>query len=267
VAAYQEGDRTFNYNKLQPIAFPVALGAGIQAGGIEGGLTQAAGSLLSMSMLKSIQDVISTGYSGSEGEKQLGAINRWVESYLKSFSPSLLAQEARREDTTQRQTSFNQGYKKDLGDYYKSRIPSLGGRVPEQFTSKSLPAKVTTLGQTKQGTHNNVAGNFINPIQSDVQQYSKAAAIIGVLIDKTGDDSIAPSAPPKAINGVKIPPKRYEQYQRDIGNEITEKVLRVWERDISDDRKVKQIAQIILDTKAKYRDKLKHELGIRDKLK
>lgn len=268
VAPYQDGDRTFNYNKLQPLAFSVALGAGIQKGGLKEGLTQAGGSLLSMSMLKSIQDAVSTGYSGSEGEKQLGVFNRVAESYLKSFSPSLLAQETRRTDTTTRQTSFNQGFKKDLGDYYKSRIPSLGGRVPEKFTSKSLPEKVTPLGQTKQGIHNNFAGNYLNPIQSDIQQYSKAAAIIGMLIDKTGDDNIAPSAPAKKIQGVDIPPKRYAQYQRDIGNAITEKVLAIGQnQNIGDEEKVKRIAQTMLDVKAKYRDKMKKELGIKDKLR
>jgi hypothetical protein len=267
VAAYQEGDRTFNYNKLQPIAFPVALGAGIQEGGLKSGLEQAGGSLLSMSMLKSIQDAVSTGYSGSDSEKQLSVINRVAESYLKSFSPSLLAQEARREDTTQRQTSFNQGFKKDLGDYYKSRIPSLGGRVPEAFTSKSLPAKVTPLGQTKEGIKGGAVGAYLNPYQSDIQQYSRAAAVIGGLIDRTGDDSIAPSAPSKKIKDVTIPPKRYEQYQRDIGNEIAAKVLEIGAKDIGDEEKVKRIAQIMLDTKSKYRDKLKRELGIKDKLR
>lgn len=260
-AAYQEGDRTFNYNKLQPIAFPVALGAGFKEGGVSGGLTQGVGSLLAMSSLKSIQDVVSTGYSGSQGEKQLGVVNRIVESYLKSFSPSLLAQEARREDTTQRQTSFNKGLKADLGDYYKSRVPSLGGLIPEEFTSKSLPAKVTPLGQTKKGMSGGL-GNYLNPYQSDVQQYSQAAKVIADLIDRTGDDSIAPSAPSKKIKDVTIPPKRYEQYQRDIGEEITRKILDL-STELTDDQRLKRIAQIMTDTKDKYRTALKHELGIK----
>jgi hypothetical protein len=279
-AKYQEGDRTFDYNRMQPVTFPLAVGAGFREGDEEGGAikglinagTQGLGSVASMSALKSLQDAFNTPMSSgaTAGDKQLNWANRILESYVKSFSPSILAQQARLEDSTQRQTPYNKGLVTDVKGYYKSRTPSLGGLVPEEYTSKSLPAKKTTLGQDKKNAAG-VVGQYLNPYRSEVQNYSQAARIISDLVDKTGDTTIVPKAPPKTISGKDkatgvhgpktIEPERYAQYQADIGNEITRKILEL-SPNLSDDAKIKKINSIYDDVTEKYRTRLKREMGI-----
>lgn len=57
-------------------------------------------------------------YGGTVGEKALGAPMRIAESFFKSFSPSALAQEARRQDPIQRKTPFNDGLIPDVKAYF-----------------------------------------------------------------------------------------------------------------------------------------------------
>lgn len=266
-AQYREGDKQFDYNKLQPLAFPLAIGAGVDdnkdkgvAGQVTGAGGDAFGSLFGMSTLKGVQQVFQPSYGGTQGEKALGVPTRIAESFFKSFSWGGLAQEAKRQDPIQRKTPFNDGIVKNTEAYFKSRIPGL---------SKELPARKTTLGQDYKNMPG-VKGAYLNPYRSEVAPYNKAAEIISGLIDRTGDLTLAPSAPAKTVRGkdksglsvsLPIPAERYAQLQEDVGNEI---VKRVTELPKMDDAK---LATKIMDIYSKVREremnKIKRELGIR----
>ena len=267
-AKYQEGDKQFDYNKLQPLAFPLAAGAAFSdrkdekaSSQVGGSLTDAAGSLFGMSTLKGVQDVFQPTYGGTVGEKALGAPSRILTSFLKSFSPSALAQEARRQDPEQRKTSYNDGIFEDTSSYFKSRTPGL---------SQSLQPNKTTLGKTKMNAPG-VVGQYLNPYRSEVAPYNEAAEIISNLIDSTGDEKLAPSAPNKKVSGkdrtgkqvtIDIPPDRYAKYQEELGREITQKILAI-PKNTSESRKVDRIHEIYKTTEEKYRNMVKRELGIR----
>lgn len=261
-AKYKEGDTTFDYNRLQPLTFPLAVGAGIQEGGVKKGAAEGASSLLGMSSLTGLQNLFATAPGGSATDKNVGIAKKFVEGYLKSFSPSLLAQEARREDTTQRQTPYNKGILEDIKGYQQSRTPSLGGLIPDKYSSKGLPAKVTTLGEDKKGAAG-VWRNYGNPYRSDEQAFSKAASIISDLIDRTGNEKLAPSAPEKKIDlgaeTVELDPKRYEKYQRDVGKEIATRVTAL-PKDLTDLQLTTLITNIQKNVKERQRNLIKAEL-------
>jgi hypothetical protein len=266
-AQYREGDRAFDYNKLQPLAFPLAIGAGANdnkdkgiAGQISGAGADAFGSLFGMSTLKGVQQVFQPSYGGTQGEKALGVPSRIAESFFKSFSPGGLAQEAKRQDPIQRKTPFNDGIVKNTTDYFKSRIPGM---------SQSLPSRKTTLGQDYKNAPG-IKGSYLNPYRSEVAPYNKAAEIISGLIDRTGDLTLAPSAPAKTVRGkdrtgtsvsIAIPADRYAKLQEDVGNEIVKKISELPAMD--DDKLATRINDIYSIVREKEMDKVKRELGIR----
>ncbi|UKS25016.1 hypothetical protein LOZ80_25910 [Paenibacillus sp. HWE-109] len=268
-AKYQKGDSAFDYNKLQPLAFPAAIGASLAENKDKPLLERASqagadafGSLYGMSTLKGVQDVFQPSYGGTVGEKALGAPSRIAESFFKSFSPSMLAQEARRQDPIQRKTPFNDGLFPDVKAYFKSRTPGFG-------LSQSLPANKTTLGQNKMNAPGAV-GQYLNPYKSEVAPYTDAAAIITDLIDRTGDKTLAPSAPDKKVSGkdrkgvsqsIAIPAERYARLQEEVGNEIIKKVSAL-SPSLSDAKKAEKLKDIYSSAKEKYRDKVKKELGL-----
>jgi hypothetical protein len=266
-AQYQEGDHAFDYNKFQPIAFPLAIGAGLQENKSKPLLQQlgaagsdAYGSLFGMSTLKGVQDVFQPQYSGTQGEKSIGVASRIAESFFKSFSPSILGQEARREDPIVRKTPYNNGIKEDVMGYFKSRIPGL---------SQSLPDNKTTLGMNKMNAEG-FTGQFVNPYNSQVAAYSSAAAMISDLIDRTGDQSLAPSAPEKKVTGkdktglsvsLPIPTERYDQLQEEVGQNIIAKITAL-PAGLNDLKLADKLKQIYSDINSKERDKVKKELGL-----
>jgi hypothetical protein len=196
------------------------------------------------------------------GEKALGVPTRLVESFLKSFSPGLLAQEARRQDPIQRKTAYNEGIKKDVGTYFRSRIP--------WGVSEKLPPNKTTLGQDKLNSPG-ISGQYLNPYKSEIAPYNEAAVIVGKLIDATGDKALAPSAPAKSVRGkdrtgetvtIQIPQKRYTQLQEEIGGEITRRIIDMPDN-LTDEQKADRVKKIYDFVREKYMNKVKHELGIR----
>lgn len=267
-AQYQEGDSQFDYNKLQPLAFPLAIGAGLEnkkegsvTDQLAGAGTDAFGSLYGMSTLKGVQDAFQPQYGGTIGEKALGVPSRMLTSFLKSFSPSALAQEARRQDPFQRKASYNDGILEDTTSYFKSRTPGL---------SQSLPPNKTTLGKTKENAKG-TAGSYLNPYRSEKAPYNEAAAIVSKLIDSTGNEKLAPSAPAKKVSGkdrqgnqvsIEIPPDRYTRYQEELGKEITNRIVAI-PQGLSDQQKADRILKIYETTEEKYRNQIKRELGLR----
>jgi hypothetical protein len=266
-AQYRKGDSAFDYNKLQPLAFPLAIGASLAENkdkplaerAAEAG-SDAFGSLYGMSTLKGVQDVFQPSYGGTVGEKALGAPMRIAESFFKSFSPSMLAQEARRQDPVQRKTPYNDGLIPDVKGYFQSRTPGL---------SQSLPPNKTTLGISKLNAPQ-VRGQYANPYKSEVAPYSEAAKVISDLIDRTGDMSLAPSAPEKTVRGkdrkgvsqsVSIPQERYAKLQEEVGNEIIKNVMRM-SPTLSDDKKAEKLKDIYAAARENGRNKVKRELGL-----
>ena len=268
-AQYQKGDSAFDYNRLQPLAFPVAIGAALSETKGKPMLERlgnagesAFGSLYGMSSLQGLSNVMQAPLTGSTlGEKAIRFPINVIESFFKSFSPSALAQEARRQDTTVRKTAFGEGPIKDIGDYFKSRAP---------FFSQTLPPQKTTLGITKQNAPG-VMGQYVNPYKSEVAPYSDAAKVISDLIARTGDLTLAPSAPEKKVTGkdrtgkklsVTIPQDRYAQLQEEVGNEIIKKVLAL-SPSLTDAKKAEKLKTIYSDAKEKASNKVKKELGVK----
>jgi hypothetical protein len=263
-AKYQEGDKQFDYNKLQPLAFPLAIGAEASTlkgkpNQVTGTVSGAAGSLFGMSTLRGVQDVFQPQFGGTQGEKATGVLNRIGESFLKSFSPSMLAQEARRQDPVQRKTAYNDGIISDVSSYFKSRTPGI---------SQSLPANKTTLGQDKLNAPG-VAGQYLNPYKSEVARYTQAGQFIVDLMERTGDTSIAPTQPAKKVRGknendesvtIAIPPKRYEKLQEDIGNEIINRVMEI--EGGTDAELIEQLEGIYSEVRKEYMNEVKEELGL-----
>lgn len=269
-AQYQKGDKQFDYNKFQPLAFPAAIGASLSENkdkSISKRVAKAGedayGSLFGMSTLKGVQDVFQPQYGGTLGEKALGTPVRIAESFFKSFSSGGLAQEARRQDPIQRKVPYNDGILPDTIGYFKSRTPGL---------SQSLPPNKTTLGQNKMNAPG-IKGAYLNPYRSEVAPYNEAAAIISDLIDRTGDKALAPSAPEKDISGrdkngldvtIKIPPKIYEKMQEDLGQQIIKRVMSI-PADWSDDKKAARIKTIYSIERAAQKNKVAKEMGLRIK--
>lgn len=267
-AKYQKGDMAFDYNKLQPLALPLAAGAAFneKKGGIgtklSGSASDSFGSLFGMSSLKGIQDTFQPQYTGTEGDKNINIVNRVIESYFKSFSPSILAQEARRQDPVSRKTTYNEGLKKDLSTYFMSRTPGL---------SKKLPENKDSLGNTKMNPEGFV-GQHLNPYKSQTANYTAAAGLIADVIERTGDKTIAPKAPAKDFSGydadgekvtITLPTKRYEQLQEDTGAEITKRIMEIESN--NDDEIIEAIKEIYSEVKAEQRDKLREEYELYSK--
>lgn len=267
-AKYQKGDKAFDYNKLQPLALPLAAGAAFneKKGGVgtklAGSASDSFGSLFGMSSLKGIQDTFQPQYTGTEGDKNINIVNRVIESYLKSFSPSILAQEARRQDPISRKTAYNEGLKKDLSTYYMSRTPIL---------SKKLPENKDSLGNTKMNPEGFV-GQHLNPYRSQAANYTAAAGLIADVIERTGDKTIAPKAPAKDFSGyddkgekvtITLPTKRYEQLQEDTGSEITKRIMEIESN--NDDEIIEAIKEIYSEVKAEQKDKLREEYKLSSK--
>lgn len=282
---YREGDETFDYNKLQPIAFPIAVGASFQKQRSEGkGILESAGqaalsgagSLLSMTAFKGVQDITNTGFNKTPSEEATGMTQRFIESYLKSFSPAILGREARRTDTTQRQAPTGKGFAaipSNLKGYYQSRTPSYFGGLGIP-TSKELPPRVTALGDIK--TYPKGYLGSINPLKTQKINYNKAADILYGLIQRTGVTSIAPSAPDKTISGIsketrketeiELTPKEYAQYQQDVGREITQRIISINDRkELNDDDKVKRIDKAMDDIKKKHANRIRRGKGMKIK--
>lgn len=267
-AQYQEGDSAFDYNKLQPLAFPAAIGASLSENKGKPVLEQvgksaedAYGSLYGMSTLKGVQDVFQPSYGGTIGEKALGTPMRIAESFFKSFSPSALAQEARRQDPIQRKVAYNEGFVKDVGDYFKSRTPGL---------SQSLPPNKTTLGQNKMNAPG-IRGQYLNPYREEIAPYNDAAKIISDLINATGDKTLAPSAPDKNVRGkdkkgqpvsMAIPTERYAKMQEEVGNEIIKKIMAL-SPTLTPAKKAEKLKDIYSVARERARNKVKKELGVR----
>lgn len=267
-AKYQKGDMAFDYNKLQPLALPLAAGAAFneKKGSIgtklAGSASDSFGSLFGMSSLKGIQDTFQPQYTGTEGDKNINIVNRVIESYFKSFSPSILAQEARRQDPVSRKTTYNEGLKKDLSTYFMSRTPGL---------SKKLPENKDSLGNTKMNPEGFV-GQHLNPYKSQTANYTAAAGLIADVIERTGDKTIAPKAPAKDFSGydddgekvtITLPTKRYEQLQEDTGAEITKRIMEIESN--NDDEIIEAIKEIYSEVKAEQRDKLREEYELSSK--
>jgi hypothetical protein len=268
-AQYQKGDEQFDYNKLQPLALPGAIGASLQENKDKPMLERvgkagedAFGSLFGMSTLKGVQDVFQPQYGGTLGEKALGVPSRLAESFFKSFSPGGPAQEARRQDPIVRKVPFNNGLIPDTKAYFQSRTPGL---------SQDLPPSKTTLGQNKLNAPG-ITGQYLNPYKSEVAPYNEAAAVISKLIDKTGDLTLAPSAPQKKVDGkstqtgkpvsIDLTTERYAKLQEDVGQGIIKKVMEL-DPNLSDEKKAEKLKIIYTDVKHKETNKVKRELGIR----
>lgn len=261
-AKYQKGDRQFDYNKLQPVAFPFALGASLNEnkGDALKSAEDAGASLFGMSTLKGVQDVFNAMPGGTAGERTTGIINRLAESFLKSFSPSLLAQEAKRQDPIQRKTAYNEGIKKDVMDYFKSRTPGL---------SKSLQPRITSLGDTMKNAPG-ATGQYVNPYRSDEAAYNPAAAIISDLIERTGDKTLAPKPFSKSVEGrdangqpvtKEIPQDMYNKLQQKVGEMKTQMIQKLPDK-LTDEQRVYLIKKIYEFVDSGARTFAKQQLGI-----
>lgn len=115
-----------------------------------------------------------------------------------------------------------------------------------------------------------VKGQYANPYKSEVAPYTEAAAIISDLIDRTGDSSLAPSAPDKKVSGkdrkgvsqtLSIPQERYAKLQEDVGNEIIKNVMKI-SPTLSDAKKADKLKDIYSAARENGRNKVKRELGL-----
>jgi hypothetical protein len=198
------------------------------------------------------------GASGSEVPIQVG--KNIAESFVKGFSPSALAQEARRQDPLQRDVPFGKSFTEDVGGYYKSRTPGM---------SQSMPARQNNLGDYKTNTPGAV-GQYANPLRSEETQYNTAAKVIHDLIERTGNEKLAPSALDKSVSGklngkstsIKLTPERYEKAQNDVGKEIARRIVAL-PSGLSDEQKAARIQDIYSNVKELERNKLKKELGLK----
>lgn len=262
-AKYQKGDQQFDYNKLQPIAFPFALGASLSEnnGEVSKSAEDAAASLFGMSTLKGVQDIFSAPIGGTAGEKTTGIINRLAESFVKSFSPSLLAQEARRQDPIQRKVAYNEGLKKDIKEYFMSRTPGL---------SQKLPPKITSLGDTKKNAPG-VMGQYINPYRSEEAAYNPVAVIISDLIERTGDKTLAPKPFDKTVSGrdengqpvteLPIPQEMYQELQIKVG-QLESQMIQKLPENLTDEQRAYMIKKVYDFVRSGAREYAKQQLGI-----
>lgn len=278
VSQYRKGDHQFDYNKLQPLAFPFAAGATFsdqqkmagQAGARgeayplskqlgESGKSAAA-SLFGMSSLQGLTNTFRTKPGATGADIPIQIAQNIGESFIKGFSPSLVAQEARRQDHIQRETAFNQSFGEDVGSYFKSRTPGL---------SQSLPPKITNLGDTKKNFPG-VAGNYLNPLRSEKTQYNEAAQVLMELIQRTGNEELAPKPMDKSVTGknsegmsttVKLTPARYAKLQEDVGKQIAKLILEL-PKLMSDEEMSFRVEKIYEVIRGIERNKVKEELKL-----
>jgi len=274
VSQFQPGDNQLNYNKIQPLAFPIAAGATFatqkqqaevaQARGEEGislrdqllnSLAASGQSIYDMSFLKGLQDA----FDVNPGEGIGGTLTQIGQNYLKSFAPSALAQEARRQDVEQRQVT-TQGLTEPVTQYFQSRLPG---------QSQQLPPKVTTLGETIKNTPG-IIGNYLNPLQKSEAPYNQASKVIYDLIQKTGDEKLAPSPVEKTVTGkkdnksttIKLTTKQIADLQQSTGKEIAKRVLTEL-KGLTPDKASAKLEKIYSDVREIERNKVKKELGLK----
>jgi len=199
--------------------------------------------------------------SGTGSERVSAPAKRIIESFLKSFSPSFLNQEAVRRDDTVRQVSYNESILNNVKDYFMSRTPEI---------SKRLPAKVDVFGNEFKRP-SGIKGAYLNPYRSQVAPNLPTAQKLSDLYDQTGDKSVAPSPLSKSVKGrdkttgqpvtKDIPKEMYNKIQKKLGDLQITMIDRI-PKNLTPEQKVYLVNKIYDFTRNAAMTAAKNELGI-----
>lgn len=254
----QDGDATYSYSWLEPVAFPLAMGADIhhsqdkreidlKRGKITGNaavLALAAGAqtLTDNSMMQGVQR-LATDYAERGGVT--AALNT-LANVPGNFVPSLARQTAQLLDNTVRETRAG------------SQIDALAARLAVQMPgmSEKYPPRYDVLGQAVQRYNygqNSVLNVFFNPAQP--QQLRNTAAVNEMmrLYDASGDGRIIPGQVQRniTVNGkqLALDNQQLATYQRYVGQLSAAGVARLFASPMfaaeSMDQKLAAIAQTL----------------------
>lgn len=251
----RDGDTYASVDWFQPLAIPLSVGAAYgqadQPGRLKTSInaadvaTQSIDAALesfgNMSAYKNIKDLVGSSYS-TPSEK-LGKLSANAAS---AFVPSVLGQARNVIDPYQRE-SKEPGFFGQAKGQLMNRIPGL---------SNKLPVRVDAFGDEKKNDFSvgkRILNAFVNPSIVDTYKPSPEAKTVLDLIQRTGESRLAPDRPKKSFVFKKetlgFTPEDYLKYQKATGELITEGLQKNLEYlnnpDISDEKKVKRVDQII----------------------
>jgi hypothetical protein len=223
-AKYQQGDKLFSYQWMQPVATSIALGANI------GESKKINADDAVDATLASIEGVLNIMEENplSEGVKRLfqgyGAMDTAktiAKTSVSGFTGTFVNQLRQITDKYQRDTK-DENFLKELLNVIANRLPGL---------SKNLPRRVAVTGEDKevyQGDSNTLFNVFVNP--AFVSEYNPTPGLQMVLdlYEATGDTRQAPREVLKYITHnkvkIKLTPEEYNEFQRLTGQAVMEKL-------------------------------------------
>jgi hypothetical protein len=269
----RDGDTYASVDWFQPLAIPLSVGAAYGQADKPGRLktsinaadvaTQSVDAALesfgNMSAYKNIKDLVGSSYS-TPSEK-LGKLSANAAS---AFVPSILGQTRNVLDPYQRE-SKEPGFLGQAKGQLMNRIPGL---------SNQLPRRVDTFGDDKKNDFSvgkRILNSFLNPSIVDTYEPSSEAKAVLDLIERTGETRLAPDRPQKSFtfkkNQIKFTPEEYLKYQKSTGAQLTAGLNRNIEYlnnpNISDEKKIKRVDQIIGDAGEKAKKEYRKLKGIR----
>lgn len=277
-AKIQPGDTLYQYEWAQPSSMPLALGANIyqertqanrdmvRKGQSENKFKQsvdvttgALNTLFNSSVLEGLQRAFDFP-PGEENKVKAFGLNL-LKQVPSMAVPSIVGRINMLKDDAVRET-YSPDFLDNLGNPAQSRVPG---------TAQSLPQRVDTLGKP-QTRENSIIDVFLNPAQRTVYKPSKEAKLVIDLLAETGDEKVAPRSVAKYITGtdpltrmskkVDLTGEQYVKLQTIVGEETAKRLGRL-NPNLSTERKVKAVIDILDEAGKVGREKLKKELGLR----
>ncbi|MEO3947616.1 hypothetical protein [Gorillibacterium sp. CAU 1737] len=261
-ATLRKGDNLYTYDWAQPLAIAVSMGAnaaknvnenkgatsgiaGTAYDSFSGGLN----TLVEQSVLSGLKDA-AQGYPGQTVTDKIVDV---LSDLPSSFVPTLANQIKQVTDNRKRETYDPDKIQQSL-KLAKSRIPGVADQFPQQ---------TDTLGRPKTTYQDNSVFNvFFNPGFSSKYELSPEAEMIVDLINKTGDETLAPRVPSKKLDGTALTNEQFARLQQLQGEETAKRLQRI-NRNATTESQAKQVKKALTTAGEQARKQLKKEFNIK----
>jgi hypothetical protein len=286
VAQPQEGDKMVDYAWMQPIA--ISLGMGVNAAesldkakkeGNDPSIYKV-GSAAVLGGLRSIfENPLLTGLKNVSDAVNKVVQNRDVSGFKQmltgvpaSFIPTVVGQVRTGMDNTQRET-FDKNFFSGVWNQVRNKLPVQSEKLPVSYDSLGKPRERIQGGES--GSLSNYLTALISPVKYTEYAVTPEARLALDVLKDSGDSSVLPRVGTKYINvtdpdtklikRIDLTNEQFSTLQQEMGQEVSERLLKKQEYlenpNISTDKKVKAVKDILTDAGDKARKSMKKELG------
>lgn len=214
-ATTQKGDSIVSYDWASPTSVLLTLGSELgksnskdlfgKSGDVLESLLTGINGLIDQPMTQGLQTLFGSHNFAKAGTNLIASIPQ-------TFIPSIV-NNLRQFDNQQKET-----YDPNI---FKQGLNQAINRVP--IANKLLPNKKDIMGEDKKVMQNNSLSNiFLNPATSTKYNPDASTENALNLYNSTGTSSLLPKLVDKTVNGIKLTPKQYTDYQQDLGSRISD---------------------------------------------